>query len=123
MEIYSLSAVTNRAFAFDGTVIDIGPSTTDRGDDSDLNLEGVTFQVNAWFAGGRGETITVDMQPLDEPTSSQPGPVYGPGSRLLISGEPRWGGSPLDDPIAWTCGFSRYYDPATAASWNRALPN
>lgn len=122
VESYTPQAVTNRAFAFDGTVVAIGPGTTDRGDESDLNLIGVTFQVHDWYAGGGGGTITVDMQPSGQQVStSQPETAYGLGSRLLISGEPRWGGSPLDDPIAWGCGFSRYYDPATAASWDRAF--
>jgi hypothetical protein len=43
------------------------------------------------------------------------------GSRLLVSGEPRWGGTPLEDPIAWGCGFTRYYDSGTAKSWKQAL--
>jgi hypothetical protein len=52
---------------------------------------------------------------------SDPGYAYGAGSRLLVSGEARWGGSPLEHPIAWGCGFSRNYDPETATTWRDVL--
>jgi hypothetical protein len=121
VESYSPAAVSTRAFAFDGAVIDIGPSTTDAGDDTDLGLPGVTFEVGTWFAGGTGDTVTVDMQSLGVSSGDLgSADAYGLGSRLLVSGEPRWGGSPLDRAIAWGCGFSRYYDRVTAKSWRRA---
>lgn len=113
VEQYSPAAVSQRAFAFDGVVVDIGSGISDRGDASDLGLAGVTFEVREWFSGGRGSTVTVDMQ-----SSAK---SYGIGSRLLVSGEPRWGGPALADAIAWGCEFTRYYDPATADSWSRAL--
>ena len=47
-------------------------------------------------------------------------PAYQIGTRLLVSGTPRWGGAPLADPIAWGCGFTRYYSRATAAEWSTA---
>lgn len=123
VEDYSPEAVTNRAFAFDGVVIEIGSAISDRGDDSDLGLAGVTFEVGEWFAGGSGTTATVDMPlPVEESHGlSEGGPSYAIGSRLLVSGEPRWGGTQLADAIAWGCDFTRYYDPATAKSWNEAL--
>lgn len=83
VEQYSPAAVSRRAFAFDGVVVDIG------------------------------STVVVDLQ--------APARSYGLGSRLLVSGEPRWGGTALEDAIAWGCAFTRYYDPATANSWRRAL--
>jgi hypothetical protein len=112
VESYAPQAVAGRSFAFDGEVVRIGPSVSDRGDGGDLNLPGVTFEVREWFSGGEGDTVTVDMQVPDS--------AYGVGSRLLVSGEPRWGGSPLTKPIAWACGFSRYYDTETAAAWRDA---
>ncbi len=124
VEAYAPRAVSKRAFAFDGVVVEVGASVSDRGDEADLGLPGVTFEVGEWFSGGRGDdTVTVDVQP---PTTgaenpSDPGYAYGLGSRLLVSGEPRWGGSPLDAPIAWGCGFSRYYDPETAKAWRDTL--
>jgi hypothetical protein len=114
VESYAPQAVSGRSFAFDGEVLKIGPSISDRGAGGDLNLPGVTFEVREWFSGGQGDTVTVDMQvPAVDST-------YGIGSRLLVSGEPRWGGSPLTEPIAWACGFSRYYDAETAAAWRDA---
>lgn len=121
VEQYSPAAVTNRAFAFDGVVVRIGAATTDHGD-SDLGLAGVTFTVREWFAGGSGSTVTVDMQPpVEDAGLSESGPAYGIGSRLLVSGEPRWGGPALADPIAWGCQFTRYYDPDTAEAWDQAF--
>jgi hypothetical protein len=121
-EEYSPAAVAHRAFAFDGIVIDVGAAVSDRGDESDLGLPGVTFQVREWFSGGSGRTVTVDLQAPDDEQDgpTEPG-VYGIGARLLVSGEPRWAGPPLANAIAWSCGFTRYYDPTTARSWNEAL--
>lgn len=123
VESYTPKALAGRAFAFDGVVLEIGASVSDRGDGADLGLPGVTFKVREWFSGGRADTVTVDMQ---LPTAgsdgpSGPGDAYDIGSRLLVSGEARWGGAPLDAPIAWGCGFSRYYDPQTATAWRDAL--
>jgi hypothetical protein len=123
VEEYSPKAVTGRAFAFDGTVTDINPGRTDR-DDSSLDLVGVTFTVNEWFEGGSGATVTVDMNPPDagaEASSATPTVAYGVGTRLLVSGEPRWGGAPLADAIAWGCGFTRYHDKGTASRWRSAF--
>ena len=39
------------------------------------------------------------------------------GTRLLVSGEPRWGGDALDEPIAWPCGFTRPWTEEEAAEW------
>lgn len=123
VEPYDPTTVATRAFAFDGVVVAVGDSVSDRGDDTDLGLAGVTFQVREWFSGGRGDTVTVDVQspPPGSEDPSDPGYAYGVGSRLLVSGEPRWGGPPLEAPIAWGCGFSRYHDPETATAWRAAL--
>lgn len=111
-EVYSPSAVAARAFAFDGVVVRVGPSVSDRGDSANLGLPGVTFEVREWFVGGPADSVTVDMQlPPDE---------FPVGSRLLVSGEARWGGGPLDYPIAWSCGFTFAYDSGEAAAWRRA---
>ncbi|GAA1178908.1 hypothetical protein GCM10009584_20720 [Ornithinimicrobium humiphilum] len=118
VEFYSPDALRSRAFAFDGTVVRVGPSVSDRGDAGDLGMPGVTFAVNEWFLGGASEEITVDMQGLGE--TGEGDLLIREGSRLLLSGEPRWGGGPLDQPVAWGCGFSRLYDEDTAASWRRS---
>lgn len=119
VEEYTADAVRDRYFAFDGVVVRIGPSVTERSDSLGPELAGVTFAVQEWFRGGSGGTVTVDMPPPADGvrSSSVDGPAYGVGSRLLVSGEDRWGGTGLEDPIAWMCGFTRYYDEATAASW------
>jgi hypothetical protein len=48
--------------------------------------------------------------------------TYEVGTRLLVSGEPRWGGAPLDRAIAYGCGgFTRYYEAALAEEWRRGV--
>ena len=118
VEQYSPTTVAGLAFAFDGTVTEIGPGRTDRPGQGALGYAGVTFEVTEWFHGGDGSTVTVDVSaPTDVVVSGEDVPSYAPGTRLLVSGQPRWGGAPLDDPIAWGCGFTRYYDEATADRW------
>jgi len=127
VEAYSLTSLKGRAFAFDGTVTAIGPARSNR-PGVRLDLVAATFTVNEWFRGGSSPTATVDMSP---PRSAQPidmsaetwEPSYGVGTRLLVSGEPRWGGAPLKDAIAWEgCGgFTRYFDKATADGWRAAF--
>lgn len=119
VESYSPETLQKRAFAFDGIVIRLGPSVSDRGDDGDLNLAGITFEVREWFVGGDADEVTVDLQSVGEGTAEGDLP-FQVGTRLLVSGEPRWGGAPLDSPIAWGCGFSRYYDEQTATAWRES---
>lgn len=118
VEVYSPAALAKRAFAFDGTVTAIGPARSNR-PGAELPLVGVTFHVNQWFRGGSGEDVTVDWYPPHQGNSNTDPSLatYGVGSRLLVSGEPRWGGASLDAAIAWTCGFTRYFDAQTAAAW------
>jgi hypothetical protein len=120
VEAYSPEAIAGRAFAFDGTVTAIGPAGTNR-PGGELDLSAVTFRVHTWFRGGSGATVTVDMDSPGLLSSAEPAvPAYGLGTRLLVSGEPRWGGAPLDAAIAWSCGFTRYHDAYTAAEWAAA---
>ncbi len=120
VESYSPETLRNRDFAFDGIVVGIGPSVSDRGDDGDLNSAGITFEVREWFVGGDAEHVTVDLPSVGEGTAQEDLP-FQVGARLLVSGEPRWGGAPLDSPIAWGCGFSRYYDEETATAWRESI--
>ena len=118
---YSPRALAGMSFAFDGTVTAIEEGVTDRAGAGPSDYAGVTFAVTEWFRGEGGATVTVDMDaPTDVTAAGETVPSYAVGTRLLVSGEPRWGGAPLDDPIAWGCGFTRYYDASTAADWRRA---
>lgn len=120
VESYNSTTIGNRAFAFDGTVVAIRPGTTNKADKGVLDTAAVTFTVNEWFKGGSDDTVNVDLM---SPTSNSAGddtPLYEEGTRLLVSGEPRWGGQPLDDAIAWSCGgFTRYYEPDVADEWRQ----
>ncbi|MGC4856932.1 hypothetical protein ACLQ24_27060 [Micromonospora sp. DT4] len=125
VKAYSPQTLAELPFAFDGTVTGIGPARTERSNHPPLDLRSVTFQVHTWFKGGYGGTAVVDMSPPTAgagtgDTTSEHVPAYQVGTRLLVSGTPRWGGAPLADPIAWGCGFTRYYSPSTAAEWATA---
>ncbi len=118
VEDYTAAAAIGRSFAFDGTVATIDPGATAQTSGS-LGLVSVTFTVNEWFVGGSGYTATVSMMP-PEPAigpSQDSAAIYEVGTRLLVSGEPQWGGAPLEDAVAWGCDFTRYFDQATADAW------
>jgi hypothetical protein len=121
VEGYTSATLRNRAFAFDGTVLSIGPAGTNKPDKGALPTAAVTFTVNEWFEGGSGETATVDLMSPDR-VAGDDTPLYEEGTRMLISGEPRWGGQPLEDAIAWSCGgFTSYYELKLADEWRAAL--
>ena len=120
VEAYDLATLKHRAFAFDGTVT----TSTARQPPADGSkalpgYNSVTFAVHEWFRGDGQATVTVDLMagPATGTVSSVEAVSYGVGTRLLVSGEPRFGGSPLQAPIAWGCGFTRSYDPSTAEGW------
>ncbi len=115
---YSPGTVMDLAFAFDGTVVAIGPGFTDRPGKGRLGYAGVTFEVHEWFRGGDEATITIDLQPPG--AAGEERPAYAVGTRLLVSGAHRWGGATDADLLGWGCGFTRYHDPATADAWRRA---
>jgi hypothetical protein len=120
VKAYSPETLAENAFAFDGTVTGIGPARTDRSPQPvPLALRSVTFQVHTWFKGGSAGTAVVDMAlpAAGGAPDAEGGPAYQIGTRLLVSGMPRWGGAPLADAIAWGCGFTRYYSPSMAAAW------
>jgi hypothetical protein len=121
VEGYTPATLPNRAFAFDGTVLSIGAGGTNKPDKGALPTAAVTFKVNEWFKGGSGEKATVDLMSPDR-VAGDDTPLYEEGTRMLISGEPRWGGQPLDDAIAWSCGgFTSYYEVNVADEWRAAL--
>ena len=120
VEAYSPATLRERAFAFDGTVTQVVPKP----DAGGLPLAAVTFDVHEWFRGGDGATVTIEMTPpapVNRPGMSEIFESYGVGTRLLVSGEPRWPGRTPPEPIAWACGFTRYYDATTAAIWREAF--
>ena len=121
-EGYSPEAIGKRAFAFDGTVIAVGPGRTNKAGAGQLDTAAVTFRVNEWFKSGSPRTVTVDLMAATTLSSTSDGaPSFQEGTRLLVSGEPRWGGEALDEAIAWSCGgFTRYYEADVADQWRAA---
>jgi hypothetical protein len=112
----SVADIAERSFSFDGTVTVIGTPTAS--DASMSRYTTVTFAVNEWFKGGKGESTSVTMPaPLESgEIQGEAGPSYGKGSRLLVSGE-RLG----DTLRAWGCGYTRYADATTSADWRTGI--
>lgn len=100
---YRRSTLADRAWAADATVTHIGRG---RGD------VGVSFHVNTWYRGGSGTDLDLLMpSPAALERVEDAPPAYEVGTRLLLSGE--FSGA----RVLWSCGFTRYYDPSTAAVW------
>lgn len=117
---YSPALVGQQDVALDGTVTGIGEQRFPRlpGETEADGYYSVTFRVHAWYRGGAGETVTLHMESPYLPTDTESHEAYAVGTRLLVSGDV----SPVEGrgPIAQGCGFTRYYDEATAAEWAAA---
>ena len=114
---YNDETLSERGFAFDGTVTAIAEPSEATDEDPYVNVE---FTINHWFRGDGPSTVTVGMfQPpgANSTDGNSSRPQWDVGSRLLISGESQYSAGILIDPVAWFCGFSRTYDEATADSW------
>lgn len=114
VEEYTDKNLAKRAFAFDGAVTAIGKP------DRDGLYVPVTFQVAHWYRGGSGAAVVVEMLVPDRETTVESTP-FRVGSRLLVSGQARFSGDPTKDPVAWACGFTRWYAESDAAVWQRAF--
>ena len=99
VETYSLEALANRNFAFDGTVAAI---------DGDQ----VTFDINQSFLGSLGDPVTLSAAGMTGTSiTSGGGPSLAEGQRYLVAG---------DDTFVWGCGFTQPYDAGVAAHWEEA---
>lgn len=124
VEPYDLTSLKGRDFAFDGTVSGIAAIQPPQAEtDARAGYLAVAFIVHEWFRGGDQATVSVDMLPgsMQGVTSFPAGANFGVGTRLLVSGEPRFGGGPLQAPVAWPCGFTRQFDQVTAVAWRQAF--
>jgi hypothetical protein len=100
VDAYSLDSLRSRTFAFDGTVVAV-------------NGDAVTFKVNSAFKGvGIGEIALTATGMTGGSITPGAGVTLVPGGRFLVAG---------DGSFAWSCGFTRPYDPATAADWAATL--
>lgn len=119
VEVYSPEALASRSFAFDGTVTSIETRTDPKLPKGQQEVPWVTFDVSTWFIGGSEPTVGIWMDGLNVDTSA--GTITAQeGTRLLVAGEPRWGGKPLDDPLAWTCGFTQPWSEQALREWTAA---
>jgi hypothetical protein len=100
VESYDLATLAHREVAFDGTV-------------SAVEGNQVTFNVNEWFKGGSGASVTLDGNGMTGAAiTSAGGPTLTVGQRFLVAG---------DGGFVWSCGFTQSYDGATAGQWRTAL--
>lgn len=112
--------VARADLAFDGTVTAIGDEHADPRN-AVMRLVPTTFEVHHWFKGGPGATITIDI-PVGFSEDPQR-PPFQVDTRLLVSGN-RPTDTESQQPavaVASGCGYTRYYDPATAATWLAAV--
>ncbi|HZW45075.1 MAG TPA: hypothetical protein VFF32_11910 [Dermatophilaceae bacterium] len=116
VEEYSPETLHGRDFAFDGTLVDWTSVGSEATGVANAGYGQATFRVTQWFAGGSADEVTVWLTKTSVPTSVGGGD-YKVGTRLLVAGEPRWGGQPLDEPIAWACGFTQPYESDVADTW------
>lgn len=111
VEEYTAPNLSRRAFAFDGTVTAVRDEVDQRLPPGESVVPRAQFEVHRWFRpDGQGNTALVWMQR-----------DVNVGDRLLVAGEPRWGGDPLDDAVAWECGFTTSYAESTAQEWLAAF--
>ena len=108
---YNSETLAARSWAFDGTLISVG----DVADSQMGSVPAATFDVNHWYRGGDTPQATVQF---DMGTISEFVPEVTQGTRLLVAGEPRWGGAPLIDPVAWGCGFTQPWSSTSAQRWS-----
>ena len=117
---YSTETLVRRSFAFDGTVLAVEIRPDPHLPEGEDEVPWVTFEVNRWFRGGSASEVGVWVEVPNTETSA--GTISAePGTRLLVAGEPRWGGEPLEDPIAWPCGFTRRWTTVVVAEWEAAF--
>ena len=112
---FTSATLAARSWAFDGTL-----TRTATGHDSHLGpIPVATFRVKHWFKGGSAATATVEWDAISTGEGADLG--GGRGSRHLVSGEPRWGGKALSDPVAWGCGFTQRWSLDAAHAWKAAF--
>jgi hypothetical protein len=103
---FSVEALADRGFAFDGTVTEIREPAA-----MDAPYE-VDFAVARWYSGGEGAHATLTT--YDVSGTSLAGDLgLEEGDRILASG---------DDAILWGCGFSMPYSERDAALFEQAFP-
>lgn len=120
--VYSPELLAARSdVAFDGTVTAIG-STKPKRPGRLGPMIATTFTVNEWFRGGSAKTITVPVViPIPSPVEPD---LYAPpfkvGTRLLVSGTRPYAPANYEVHVSG-CGYTRYYDQATADTWRAAF--
>lgn len=111
-EEYSVAAVEDRSFSFDGTVAAVHKSDGV----ASPPYQTVTFKVHEWFRGGSDAEVEVMTWP-PYPETSIDGPAVDVGMRMLVAGERSQAASGDEELIAWPCGFTRDWDRSTAEDW------
>lgn len=123
-KIYTpVNVMTIGGFAFDGTVTDIGgPLMIEDPDGGSMPVVAATFDVHQWFTGRPERDNGTALVHVPVGGSIDPGPPpIAVDDRLLVSGSTGGPDSVIEGRwIAFGCGFTRHYDPATAQEWQQA---
>lgn len=101
---FSVDTLALAPIAFDGTV-------------SGIDGDKVTFDVERWYRGGDGDTVTVAAQSLIDGAPELEGGVgFVHGQRYLVSGDDQTG--PIVPAI---CGFTVEYSDEMVGNWASAF--
>ncbi|HVE75444.1 MAG TPA: hypothetical protein VND22_01615 [Actinomycetota bacterium] len=109
---YSLTALKEKQFAFDGLVTEIGERTDPANPAGRMGT--AVFSINEWYKGGGATELTLQST-LPRTEDSVPiteGPDLTVGSRYLVSGQGAFVG---------TCGFTRGWSHEEGAEWEKAF--
>ena len=114
VEPFSATALSERNFAFDGTItrVDVPEPASQHPATEVVSATRVTFTVNEWFTGGSEGAVT--LQTFSQPgmASTDDGPDAAVGARLLVSG---------DADYLWACGFTQPYSKSAAETFQAAF--
>jgi hypothetical protein len=112
VEQFSVEGLARRDFAFDGTITEVIPPEDPEAEGPAAAAE-VVFEVNHWYKGGSGDTVTLKTYELPGVISSIEGGLdLSVGNRLLASG---------DDVFLWSCGFSMPYTAVKTQLYEQAF--
>ena len=95
VEVYDTDTLAKRETAFAGTV-------------ASIDGDSATFEVDRWFRGGDGPTVTLRGAEVLGGMTSAGEAVLTPGAEVLVAG---------DGGFAWACGFTQPHAPAVAEQW------
>ena len=112
VEEFTVENLAGRSWAFDGTITEVVPPRDPEGAKPADIVTHVTFEVNRWYKGGSGASVTVLTYASPGSVTSADDVDPSLGARILASGEDRY---------LWGCGFSMLYTKESARLFEEAF--